>query len=66
MSGVGAPLALLVSKVSLRGERIDPSTDHVRRDCVIHEHVGDASPVAVLSDMHVNLVSQNLEANCVK
>ena len=53
--------SLLVDEVGLRGERIDPSPHQVRRHRVIHEKVGYSDTVAILCDMHVYLVAQDLK-----
>ena len=57
---VCARRALSVREVGLRRERVDPAADQVRGHRVVHEQVGDPSAVAVLGDVHVDLVAQDL------
>ena len=51
---------LAVREVGLGRERVDPAADQVRGHRVVHEQVGDTGAVAVLGDVHVDLVAQDL------
>ncbi len=60
MSRVSTALAFLGCKVGLGCDRIDPAADHVGGDGVVHEEVRHTSTISVFSDMHMDLVSQDL------
>lgn len=57
---VGAAASLLVREVGLRGKGVKPSTHEVRRHGIVHEQVGNSDAVAVLGDVHVNLIAEDL------
>lgn len=59
---IGAAESLLVCEVGLGREGIDPPSHEIRRHRVIHEQVRHSDTVTILSDVHVNLVTQNLNA----
>lgn len=60
---IRAAPSLLVDKVGLGGERVDPPPHEVRRHRVIHKKVGHSDAVTILGGMHVYLVAQNLSRN---
>lgn len=57
---VSAAPFLLVREVGLRSEWVKPPPHEVRRHRVVHKEVGHSDSVAIVDDIHVYVVSQDL------
>lgn len=61
MSGVSTAPAFVVGEVGLGCDGIDPASDHVGGHGVVHKEIRHPSPISIFSDVHVNLVPQDLK-----